>query len=72
MPYGVTIRILLDVLAGLHAAHEMRDDHGDPLQIVHGHRAWVDAQDSFDFKGLLGKQRQLFDFGKNFRLYRKY
>ena len=35
VPYGVTIRILLDVLAGLHAAHEMRDDHGDPLQIVH-------------------------------------
>ncbi len=35
VPYGVTIRILLDVLAGLHAAHEMRDDHGEPLQIVH-------------------------------------
>jgi serine/threonine protein kinase len=35
VPYGVTIRVLLDVLAGLHAAHEMKDDHGDPLQIVH-------------------------------------
>jgi serine/threonine protein kinase len=35
VPYGVTIRILLDTLAGLHAAHEMRDDHGEPLQIVH-------------------------------------
>ena len=35
VPYGVTIRILLDVLAGLHAAHEMRDDHGVPLEIVH-------------------------------------
>jgi serine/threonine-protein kinase len=35
VPYGVTIRILLDVLAGLHAAHEMRDDHGAPLEIVH-------------------------------------
>lgn len=35
VPYGVTIRVLLDVLAGLHAAHEMKDDHGEPLQIVH-------------------------------------
>jgi serine/threonine-protein kinase len=35
VPYGVTIRVLLDTLAGLHAAHEMRDDHGQPLQIVH-------------------------------------
>jgi serine/threonine protein kinase len=35
VPYGVTIRILLDVLAGLHAAHEMKDDHGEALQIVH-------------------------------------
>ena len=35
VPYGVTIRILLDTLAGLHAAHEMKDDHGEPLHIVH-------------------------------------
>jgi serine/threonine-protein kinase len=35
VPYGVTIRILLDVLAGLHAAHEMKDDHGEALHIVH-------------------------------------
>ncbi|MDB4939372.1 MAG: serine/threonine protein kinase [Labilithrix sp.] len=35
VPYGVTIRVLLDVLAGLHAAHEMKDDHGEPLHIVH-------------------------------------
>src|SRR4051812_30541084 len=35
VPYGVTIRILLDVLAGLHAAHQMKDDHGVPLEIVH-------------------------------------
>jgi eukaryotic-like serine/threonine-protein kinase len=35
IPYGVTIRILLDVLAGLHAAHQMKDDHGVPLEIVH-------------------------------------
>ncbi|MBX3189367.1 MAG: serine/threonine protein kinase [Labilithrix sp.] len=35
VPYGVTIRILLDTLAGLHAAHELKDDHGEPLHIVH-------------------------------------
>jgi len=35
VPHGVVIRILLDVLAGLHAAHELRDDHGEPLAIVH-------------------------------------
>ncbi len=35
VPYAVTIRILLDVLAGLHAAHQMKDDHGMPLEIVH-------------------------------------
>ncbi len=35
VPYGVTIRVLLDVLAGLHAAHQMKDDHGVPLEIVH-------------------------------------
>jgi len=35
VPYGVTIRILLDTLAGLHAAHELKDDHGVPLDIVH-------------------------------------
>ncbi len=35
VPYAVTIRIVLDVLAGLHAAHQMKDDHGMPLEIVH-------------------------------------
>jgi serine/threonine-protein kinase len=35
VPYAVAIRVLLDVLAGLHAAHEMKDDHGVPLEIVH-------------------------------------
>ena len=35
VPHGVTIRVLLDVLAGLHAAHELKDDHGEPLEIVH-------------------------------------
>jgi eukaryotic-like serine/threonine-protein kinase len=35
IPWGVTIRIMLDTLAGLHAAHELKDDLGQPLQIVH-------------------------------------
>lgn len=35
IPWGVTIRILLDTLAGLHAAHELTDDLGQPLAIVH-------------------------------------
>ena len=35
VPWGVTIRILLDTLAGLHTAHELKDDMGQPLLIVH-------------------------------------
>ncbi len=35
IPAGVAIRIILDALAGLHAAHELADDHGVPLQLVH-------------------------------------
>jgi serine/threonine-protein kinase len=35
IPAGVAIRIMLDALAGLHAAHELTDDHGIPLQLVH-------------------------------------
>jgi serine/threonine-protein kinase len=35
IPFAVTVRILLDTLAGLHAAHEMTDDMGQPLDIVH-------------------------------------
>ena len=35
IPRPVTVRILLDSLAGLHAAHELTDPHGNPLQIVH-------------------------------------
>jgi eukaryotic-like serine/threonine-protein kinase len=31
----VALRIVLDALAGLHAAHEMRDDTGRPLGIIH-------------------------------------
>jgi tRNA A-37 threonylcarbamoyl transferase component Bud32 len=33
--HRVAVRIALDVLAGLHAAHEGTDDEGHPLEIVH-------------------------------------
>ncbi len=35
LPVGVTLRLLADACAGLHAAHELRDDSGDLLGIVH-------------------------------------
>lgn len=35
MPPGIAIRIILDVCAGLHAAHEVQDDFGKPLELVH-------------------------------------
>jgi serine/threonine-protein kinase len=35
LPVRVALRVMLDVLAGLHAAHELRDEHGRPLNIVH-------------------------------------
>ncbi|MEJ7733698.1 MAG: serine/threonine-protein kinase [Polyangiaceae bacterium] len=35
LPLGVGVRILLDVLAGLHAAHELRDADGTALGVVH-------------------------------------
>jgi serine/threonine protein kinase len=35
IPDRVALRIALDSLAGLHAAHELRDDDGKPLEIVH-------------------------------------
>jgi serine/threonine-protein kinase len=35
MPVSIAARILCDVLAGLHAAHELADDDGKPLGIVH-------------------------------------
>jgi serine/threonine-protein kinase len=31
----VAVRIVLDALSGLHAAHELHDDNGKPLHIVH-------------------------------------
>ena len=35
VPNGVMLRVLLDTLAGLHAAHELKDDYGQPLGLVH-------------------------------------
>jgi serine/threonine-protein kinase len=35
IPPGVTLRILVDALSGLHAAHELKDTSGAPLNIVH-------------------------------------
>ena len=31
----VAVRIILDALVGLHAAHELKDDNGKPLHIIH-------------------------------------
>ncbi len=35
VPLEVAMRILLDALSGLHAAHVLKDDNGNPLEIVH-------------------------------------
>ncbi|MBL8605466.1 MAG: protein kinase [Myxococcales bacterium] len=35
IPFPVTFRIALDALAGLHAAHELADDLGNPLKLIH-------------------------------------
>lgn len=35
IPPSAAVRMVLDLLAGLHAAHELTDDEGRPLQIVH-------------------------------------
>ena len=35
LPAGVVLRVLADACAGLHAAHELRDDKGDAVEIVH-------------------------------------
>lgn len=35
LPLEVGLRVLLDGLAGLHAAHELRGDKGEPLGLVH-------------------------------------
>src|SRR4029077_20445293 len=35
VPPRIGVRILLDALAGLHAAHELRDERGSPMAVVH-------------------------------------
>ncbi|CAN5665698.1 hypothetical protein BH09MYX1_BH09MYX1_16890 [soil metagenome] len=35
LPIGFTTRVLVETLAGLHAAHELTSDDGAPLEIVH-------------------------------------
>jgi serine/threonine protein kinase len=35
VPVSVAIRIVLDALYGLHAAHEAANEHGEPLRLVH-------------------------------------
>jgi serine/threonine-protein kinase len=35
LPVDILLRIFLDALAGLHAAHELRDGSGSPLNLVH-------------------------------------
>jgi serine/threonine-protein kinase len=35
IPLGVILRVMADVCGGLHAAHELRDDAGKPLGVVH-------------------------------------
>jgi serine/threonine-protein kinase len=35
LPAPIVLRVMLDTLAGLHAAHELRDDQGAPVHLVH-------------------------------------
>jgi serine/threonine-protein kinase len=35
LPTAIVLRVLADACAGLHAAHELRDESGGPLEIVH-------------------------------------
>jgi len=35
LPIGVTLRIVADLCAGLHAAHELKDEQGHDLGVVH-------------------------------------
>jgi serine/threonine-protein kinase len=35
IPPGIAVRIVLDACAGLHAAHELTDERGRPLNLVH-------------------------------------
>jgi len=35
LPFGLHLKVLAEILAGLHYAHELRDYDGTPLQVVH-------------------------------------
>lgn len=35
LPVKIGIRVILDMLAGLHGAHELKDDMGQPTELVH-------------------------------------
>jgi len=35
LPASIAIRIIVDMLSGLHAAHELRDEQGNPTELVH-------------------------------------
>jgi len=35
LPLGVGLRVVTDMLRGLHAAHELKDEQGRPLELVH-------------------------------------
>jgi serine/threonine-protein kinase len=35
IPLGILLRIVADVCGGLHAAHELKDERGSPLGVVH-------------------------------------
>jgi serine/threonine protein kinase len=35
LPSRIGTRIVVEMLSGLHAAHELRDEHGEPTELVH-------------------------------------
>jgi len=35
LPIAIGLRVILDMLAGLHAAHELHDEKGEPVELVH-------------------------------------
>jgi eukaryotic-like serine/threonine-protein kinase len=35
LPVSIGMRVILDMLSGLHAAHELHDEKGDPVELVH-------------------------------------
>jgi eukaryotic-like serine/threonine-protein kinase len=35
LPVSIGMRVILDMLFGLHAAHELHDERGDPVELVH-------------------------------------